>query len=174
MIESVGPDVVRFIMLMRKPDAQMEFDLDSAVEQTRENPVFYVQYAHARCRSVLRIAAAMPQLGQTDDEALATTDLSFLTAPEELCLIRRLAAWPRLIESAATAREPHRIGFYLYDLASDFHALWNCGHSDATLRFIQIEATNATRARLALVAATAAVIRSGLAVMGVTPVEEMR
>lgn len=174
LIESVGPDVVRFIMLMRKPDAQMEFDLDSAVEQTRENPVFYVQYAHARCRSVLRIAAAMPQLGQTDDEALATTDLSFLTAPEELCLIRRLAAWPRLIESAATAREPHRIGFYLYDLASDFHALWNCGHSDATLRFIQIEATNATRARLALVAATAAVIRSGLAVMGVTPVEEMR
>ncbi|MGC9270009.1 arginine--tRNA ligase [Acidiphilium sp.] len=174
LIDEVGPDVVRFIMLMRKSDAQMEFDLDAAVAQTRENPVFYVQYAHARCRSVLRAAAAMPELGDTSDAGLATTDLATLTAPEELALIRRLASWPRLIESAALAREPHRIGFFLYDLAGDFHALWNAGRTETTLRFIQTEAPDATRARLALVAATAVVIRSGLAVMGVAPAEEMR
>jgi arginyl-tRNA synthetase len=174
LIEAVGPDVVRFIMLMRKSDAQMEFDLDAAVAQTRENPVFYVQYAHARCRSVLRAAAGMAELGDVADAALAETDLTALTAPEELALIRRLASWPRLIESAAIAREPHRIGFFLYDLAGDFHALWNAGRTETTLRFIQAEAPVATRARLALVAATAVVIRSGLAVMGVAPVEEMR
>ncbi|OYW07645.1 MAG: arginine--tRNA ligase, partial [Acidiphilium sp. 37-67-22] len=174
LIDAVGPDVVRFIMLMRKSDAQMEFDLDAAVAQTRENPVFYVQYAHARCRSVLRAAAEMPELGKTADAALAEAALDSLTAPEELALIRRLAAWPRLIESAAQAREPHRIGFFLYDLAGDFHALWNAGRADTTLRFIQAEAAEASRARIALVAATAVVIRSGLAVMGVAPVEEMR
>ncbi|MBS3022228.1 MULTISPECIES: arginine--tRNA ligase [Acidiphilium] len=174
LIDAVGPDVVRFIMLMRKSDAQMEFDLDAAVAQTRENPVFYVQYAHARCRSVLRAAAEMPELGDTVDAALAEAALASLTAPEELALVRRLAAWPRLVESAAQAREPHRIGFFLYDLAGDFHALWNAGRADATLRFIQADAVEASRARLALVAATAVVIRSGLAVMGVAPVEEMR
>ncbi|MHB1303652.1 MAG: arginine--tRNA ligase [Acidiphilium sp.] len=174
LIEAVGPGVVRFIMLMRKSDAQMEFDLDAAVAQTRENPVFYVQYAHARCRSVLRAAAEMAALGETSDAALAGADLSALTAAEELALIRRLASWPRLVESAAVAREPHRIGFFLYDLAGDFHALWNAGRTEAALRFIQGEAVGETRARLALVAATAVVIRSGLAVMGVAPVEEMR
>lgn len=174
LIDAVGPDVVRFIMLMRKSDAQMEFDLDAAVAQTRENPVFYVQYAHARCRSVLRAAATTPELGDTSDAGLATADLASLTAPEELALIRRLAAWPRLIEAAAIAREAHRIGFFLYDLAGDFHALWNAGRTEASLRFIQAEAPGPTRARLALVAATAVVIRSGLAVMGVAPAEEMR
>ena len=157
---------VRFTMLTRKADAQMEFDLDKVVEQTRDNPVFYVQYAHARCRSVLR------QGGEHGD--LAAASLDSLTDPAELALIRRMAAWPRTVESAAAAREPHRIAFFLQDLASDFHVLWNRGRDDATLRFIRAEEPVATKARLALVAATAIVIRSGLAVMGVDPVEEMR
>jgi arginyl-tRNA synthetase len=169
LIDEVGADAVRFIMLMRKTDAQMEFDLDAAVAQTRENPVFYVQYAHARCRSVLRAAV---EAGL--DEGLEQAALEWLTAPEELALIRRLIAWPRLVEQAAEAREPHRVAFYLYDLASDFHMLWNRGRDNATLRFLQVEQPDATRARLALVAATAIIIRSGFAVMGVVPVEEMR
>jgi len=166
LIDEVGPDAVRFIMLMRKSDAQMEFDLNAAVAQTRDNPVFYVQYAHARCRSVLRAA------GEPAD--LASADLTWLTAPEELALIRRLIAWPRMVEAAAQAREPHRIAFFLYELAGDFHALWNAGRDDAALRFIQSDKPLETAARLALVAATAVIIRSGLGVLGVKPVEEMR
>jgi arginyl-tRNA synthetase len=166
LIDEVGPDAVRFIMLMRKSDAQMEFDLNAAVAQTRDNPVFYVQYAHARARSVLRAAGAV--------SGLADADLSSLTAPEELALIRKLIAWPRIVESAAEAREPHRIAFFLYELAGDFHALWNAGRDDAALRFLQAERPVETKARVALVSATAIVIRSGLAVLGVQPVEEMR
>ena len=168
LIDEVGRDAVRFTMLTRKADAQMEFDLDKVVEQSRENPVFYVQYAHARCRSVLR-AAGDPAGGD-----LAAASLESLTDPAELALIRRLTAWPRVVEAAAVAREPHRIAFFLHDLSSDFHLLWNRGREDTTLRFIREDEPAATRARLALVAATATVIRSGLAVMGVTPVEEMR
>jgi arginyl-tRNA synthetase len=152
----------------------MEFDLDQAVAQTRDNPVFYVQYAHARCRSVLRLAAEQYGAAAVDDAALAESPLDSLSDPAELALIRRLAGWPRLAESAALAREPHRIAFFLYDLAGDFHILWHRGHDDSTLRFLQSDRPAETRARLALVAATAVVIRSGLAVMGVTPVEEMR
>jgi arginyl-tRNA synthetase len=166
LIDEVGPDAVRFIMLMRKSDAQMEFDLNAAVAQTRDNPVFYVQYAHARARSVLRAAGEVP--------GLADADLSSLTAPEELALIRKLISWPRTVESAAEAREPHRIAFYLYELAADFHALWNAGRDDAALRFLQTDHPLETKARVALVEATATVIRSGLAVLGVQPVEEMR
>jgi arginyl-tRNA synthetase len=164
LIDEVGPDAVRFLMLMRKSDAQMDFDLNAAVAQTRENPVFYVQYAHARCRSVLRAAP-------TADEAAV---LDSLTAPEELALIRRLIAWPRLVEQAAEAREPHRVAFFLYELAGDFHALWNAGRDNATLRFLQEDRPEETAARVVLVAATATVLRSGLNVLGVTPVEEMR
>jgi len=164
LIDEVGPDAVRFIMLMRKSDAQMDFDLNAAVAQTRDNPVFYVQYAHARCRSVLRASGAVN----------AAADLGSLGAPEELALIRRLINWPRMVEQAAEAREPHRIAFYLYELAGDFHALWNAGRDDAALRFIQADRPVETAARIALVAATATVLRSGFAVMGVTPVEEMR
>jgi arginyl-tRNA synthetase len=174
LLDEVGPDVVRFTILTRKSDAQMEFDIDQALAQTRENPVFYVQYAHARCRSVLRAATEM--LGETAvaPAALAALPLESLAHEAELALIRRLAAWPRLVEGAALAREPHRIAFFLYDLAGDFHMLWNRGRDDAALRFLQPNRREQTLARVALVAATAIVIRSGLAVMGVTPVEEMR
>ncbi|MBW6399777.1 arginine--tRNA ligase [Roseomonas sp. HJA6] len=171
LIEEVGRDAVRFTMLTRKSDAQMEFDLDKVVEQSRDNPVFYVQYAHARCRSVLRQAEATDPALVVD---LAAAPLDALTDAAEMALIRRITAWPRTVEAAATAREPHRIAFFLQDLAGDFHVLWNRGRDDSTLRFIRAEDPAATRARLALVAATATVIRSGLGVMGVTPVEEMR
>jgi arginyl-tRNA synthetase len=174
LIDEVGRDAVRFTMLTRKSDAQMEFDLDLVVAQKRDNPVFYVQYAHARCRSVLRAAAEDGSYGPVDAETLSTAALDSLSADAEMALVRRLAEWPRMVEAAALAREPHRIAFYLADVAADFHALWNRGRDDAALRFLQAEAVDATRARLALVAATAAVIRSGLAVMGVEPVEEMR
>ena len=174
LIEEVGAGAVRFTMLTRKADAQMEFDIDQALAQTRENPVFYVQYAHARCRSVLRAAAEMLGAAQVTEASLETVTLDCLVAEEELALIRRLAGWPRSVEAAALAREPHRIAFFLYDLAGDFHMLWNRGRDDSTLRFLQPDSPAETFARLALVAATAVVIRSGLAVMGVAPVEEMR
>jgi arginyl-tRNA synthetase len=180
LIDAVGKDAVRFTMLTRKADAQMEFDLDLVVQQSRDNPVFYVQYAHARCFSVLRGAESLLGHAATAETLpqitakLAEADLSALDDPAELALIRRLASWPRVVEAAAAAREPHRIAFFLSDLAGDFHLLWNKGREDATLRFIQEEDSVGTRARLALVAATAVVLRSGFGVMGVAPVEELR
>jgi len=174
LLDDVGKDAVRFTMLTRKSDAQMEFDLDQVLATTRENPVFYVQYAHARCRSVLRAAAEMFPGQDITDQGLAGTSMDTLAAEPELTLIRRLALWPRTVEAAAIAREPHRIAFFLYDLAADFHMLWNRGKDDTTLRFLQSDQSDETLSRLALVAATAIVIRSGLAVMGVAPVEEMR
>ncbi len=171
LLDEVGRDAVRFTMLTRKSDAQFDFDIEAAVAQTRENPVFYVQYAHARCRSVLRAAA---ESHDVSPETLAQASLDSLADEAEMALLRRLATWPRLVEQAAQSREPHRIAFFLYDLAGDFHMLWNRGRDDAALRFIQADRPAETLARLALVSATAVVIRSGLAVMGVEPVEEMR
>jgi len=174
LLDEVGRDAVRFTMLFRKPDAQMEFDIAKAVAETRDNPVWYVQYAHARCRSVLRKGADMMGPPAVEDATLATVPIDSLTDEAELALIRRLAAWPRTLEAAALAREPHRIAFFLYDLAGDFNTVWSRGSADSALRFLVESDASGTLARLALVAATAVVIRSGLGILGVEPVEEMR
>ncbi len=173
LIDDVGKDVVRFLMLTRKNDAPFDFDLVKATEQSRDNPVWYVQYAHARTRSVMRQAE---QAGERDlmPEALAQADLSPLQDAGELGLIRLMASWPRTVEAAAQAHEPHRLAFYLYDLASAFHVHWNRGKEDATLRFINDGNSELTRARLALVQGVGTVIASGLDIFGVTPAEEMR
>jgi len=174
VVDSVGRDVFRFIMLTRKNDAQLDFDFAKVTEQSRENPVFYVQYAHARCASVLRHAAAEMGAEAIADAALASADLGRLTDSAELDLIKCMAGWPRLVETAAEAHEPHRVAFYLQDLAALFHALWNKGKDDARLRFIHADDVPLTLARLALVRGLQVVIASGLAVFGVEPVEELR
>ncbi|WP_237442208.1 MULTISPECIES: arginine--tRNA ligase [unclassified Saccharibacter] len=174
LLDEVGRDAVRFTMLTRKADAQMEFDLNAVVAQTRDNPVFYVNYAHARCRSVLRLGAEKYGADAVSEAALAQVDLSSIHAEEELAVLRRIAGLPRQIEAAALAREPHRIATYCIDLASDFHALWNKGREETSLRFIQEDDQPASMARLALVAAIAATLRAGLAILGVEAVEEMR
>ncbi|MBK1839960.1 arginine--tRNA ligase [Azospirillum sp. YIM B02556] len=175
VIDQVGKDVVRFIMLTRRNDQTLDFDFAKVTEQSKDNPVFYVQYAHARCRSVLRHAAtALPQLDQAPASLAASANLSRLESEEEMALAKRMATWPRVVEAAAEAHEPHRIAFFLYDLASDFHALWNRGRDDASLRFLIEGDAELTTARLALIAAVATVIASGLTVMGVEPVEELR
>jgi arginyl-tRNA synthetase len=174
VIDEVGKDVVRFIMLTRKNDAPLDFDLAQVLEQSRDNPVFYVQYAHARARSVLRHAAAeFPGIPQ-DAAALADGPLKLLTDSGELGLIKHLALWPRLLESAAEAYEPHRVAFYLYDLAAAFHGLWTKGKDEASLRFLLEDQPDLTAARLALVRGVATVVASGLEIFGVEPVEEMR
>lgn len=175
VIEQVGKDVVRFIMLTRRNDQTLDFDFAKVTEQSKDNPVFYVQYAHARCRSVLRNAAtALPHVDQTPASLAAAANLNRLDAEEEMALAKRMATWPRLVESAADAHEPHRVAFYLYDLASDFHALWNRGRDDTSLRFLIEGDEEVTVARLALLSAVSTVIASGLKVMGVEPAEELR
>lgn len=169
-----GKDVVRFIMLTRKNDSQMDFDLEKAVEQSRDNPVFYVQYAHARCHSVLRNAGETFGVGTLSADQLVKAKLSHLDDPAEIEAIRTLAGWPKMVEAAAEAQEPHRVAFYLNDLASVFHGLWNKGKDDTRLRFIDENNEEVTRARLALVLGVATVIASGLDVIGVTPLEELR
>ncbi len=174
VIDRVGKDVVRFIMLTRKNDAHLDFDLARVMEQSKDNPVFYVQYAHARVSSVIRHAREVFAPDELAPAALAKADLVRLTDPAELGLIKRMASWPRLVESAAEAHEPHRVAFYLNELAADFHALWTMGKDDAQLRFIVADDPALTKARLALVQAVAFVVASGLRVFGVTPLEEMR
>ena len=174
VIDEVGKDVVRFIMLTRKNDAPLDFDLAKVMEQSRDNPVFYVQYAHARARSVLRHAKVEFSGINQDLAALAGGPVHLLTDSEELGLIRRLALWPRLLEGAAEAYEPHRVAFYLYDLASAFHGLWTKGKDEIRLRFLMDDDPDLTAARLALIRGVALVIASGLDIFGVEPVEEMR
>jgi arginyl-tRNA synthetase len=174
LVESVGKDVVRFIMLTRKNDAHLDFDLDKVLEQSRDNPVFYVQYAHARCHSVLRHGTGLwPEL-DISGPALSGAALARLTDPAELGLIKLLAGWPRLVESAAEAHEPHRVAFYLTELAAGFHGLWNKGKDDVQLRFLLEDDRELSTARLGLLRAVATVIASGLFIFGVEPVEEMR
>jgi arginyl-tRNA synthetase len=172
VVEQVGADVTRFTMLTRKNDAPLDFDFDKVLEQSKDNPVFYVQYAHARVQSVLRRAR---DAGIAVDQAtLAAADLTKLGHEAELKLAKSIAEWPRLVEIAAKGNEPHRIAFYLYDLASDFHSLWNRGNDDTSLRFLQEGDPATSQAKIALASATAVVISGGLAILGVTPMDEMR
>ena len=162
VIDAVGADVIRFIMLTRRNDQMLDFDFAKVTEQSRDNPVFYVQYAHARACSVLR-------QGEASDKA----DLALLTAEAEIALLKQLASWPKIVESAAIAHEPHRVAFYLVELASHFHSLWNAGRENTSLRFI-IEGDQAvTDARLMLVKATSFVIRTGLNMLSIEALEEM-
>jgi len=173
VVDEVGPDVVRFMMLTRKNDAPLDFDFEKVTEQSRDNPVFYVQYAHARICSVFRnFHIEIP--GQAiDDATLSSADLNLLVDPAELSVVRRLAAYPRLIEQASHAHEPHRVAFFLYELASDFHILWNRGKELPHLRFISVNRIHDTLARLALLRAIRYVLANGLAILGVRPVAEM-
>ncbi|MCC5959367.1 MAG: arginine--tRNA ligase [Rhodobacteraceae bacterium] len=172
VVDEVGADVTRFVMLTRKNDATLDFDFDKVLEQSRDNPVFYVQYAHARICSVLRKAADMGVA--TDDAALANAAHTLLDDPAELALMRKLAEWPRIVELAARTQEPHRIAAYLSELAAEFHGLWNRGNDTPALRFVQEGDLATTSAKIALARGTGVVISAGLAILGVTPVTEMR
>ncbi|MBY0363962.1 MAG: arginine--tRNA ligase [Phreatobacter sp.] len=174
VVDEVGRDAVRFMMLYRKNDATLDFDLAKVKEQSKDNPVFYVQYAHARGRSILRNAKAAIADLDLSAEALAAAPLDRLDDPGELAIVQRLAQYPRLIEAAAQAHEPHRVAFYLYELASDLHSQWNRGKDSPHLRFIMENDRQITTARLALVQGIVTVLRSGLAILGVEAVEEMR
>ncbi|WP_041527146.1 arginine--tRNA ligase [Paracoccus aminophilus] len=172
VVEQAGADVTRFHMLTRKNDAALDFDFDKVLEQSKDNPVWYVQYASARVNSVLKRAAEMGV--DTSDAALAGADLAKLDHAAELELAKKVAEWPRIVEIAARANEPHRIAFFLYDLASDLHSLWNRGNEDLSLRFIQEGDQAATAAKIALVRSVSVVISAGLGILGVTPATEMR
>ncbi|MBZ8132563.1 arginine--tRNA ligase [Afifella sp. IM 167] len=174
VVEEVGRDAVRFMMLTRKADAPLDFDFKVVTEQSKDNPVFYVQYAHARTASVRRqFGEELPDLAG-DAASLAAADLSRLSDPGELQLVKLLCDWPRLLRAAAQSREPHRVAYYLYDLASAFHVHWNKGKEAPQLRFIKPDDVETSYARLALVTAVGMVIRAGLAVLGVEAPEEMR
>jgi len=172
VVEQAGADVTRFHMLTRKNDAALDFDFDKVLEQSKDNPVWYVQYASARINSVLKRAAEMGVA--TDDAALSGGDLSLLDHPAELEMARKVAEWPRTVEIAARAHEPHRIAFYLYDIASELHSLWNRGNDETALRFVQDGNPAATSVKIALARSVGVVISAGLGILGVTPAKEMR
>jgi arginyl-tRNA synthetase len=175
VVDEVGSDAVRFMMLFRKNDAPLDFDLAKVVEQSRDNPVFYVQYGHARGQSVFRNAReAFPDLPENQKALAESANLELLTDPAELALMRQIALYPRVVEGAAAAHEPHRIAFYLFDLASEFHALWTLGNASPHLRFIIQNDRQMTLARLVLVQGVVTVLASGLALLGVGAPNEMR
>ena len=172
LVALVGPDVTRFVMLTRKNDASLDFDFDKVLDQSKDNPVFYVQYAYARINSVLRKAS---EAGiDVSETSLMSADAKYLTHDAELAVARKVAEWPRMLELAAKHNEPHRIAFYLYELASDFHSLWNRGKEEPDLRFLQDDKTDVSRAKISLIRAVSVVISAGLGILGVTPMEEMR
>lgn len=171
LVEQVGPDVTRFVMLTRKNDAALDFDFQKVLEQSRENPVFYVQYAHARIKSVIRKAEALNL--DTSDYALSEANLSSLTHASELSLIKKLAEWPRIVELSARLYEPHRLAFYLFDLSSELHSHWGKGGENPHLRFLQSDDMTITKSKIALARAVSIVISSGLAILGVQPAEKM-
>ncbi len=173
VVDEVGPDVVRFMMLYRKNEAPLDFDFQKVTEQSRDNPVFYVQYAHARICSVLRNAAEELGADAVSQETLSGADFALLSDAAELDVIKRMAGYPKLVEAAAQSYEPHRIAFYLYELSSEFHALWNRGKESPQLRFILPDQMQMTQARLAFLHAIRYVLRNGLRILGVKPVEEM-
>ena len=172
VVEQVGSDVTRFVMLTRKNDAPLDFDFDKVLEQSKDNPVFYVQYAHAR------VCSALKKAGETGaavaDADLAAADLSLLSDPAEIAVAKKVAEWPRLVEIAGRTNEPHRVAFYLYELASELHSLYHLGKDKPELRFVQEDNAQATQAKIALARAVAIVISAGLGILGVTPAEEMR
>jgi len=174
VVDEVGRDAVRFMMIFRKNDAPLDFDLAKVVEQSKDNPVFYVQYAHARCASVFRQAAEAYPGEDFSAAQLEKANLAILSDEAEMDLIHRIAQFPRMVEAAAEAHEPHRVAFYLYDLASAFHSLWNKGKDLPQLRFVNLTDKDSTKARLALVHALKGVLASGLAILGVTAPDEMR
>ncbi|WP_371224455.1 arginine--tRNA ligase [Roseovarius sp. 2305UL8-3] len=172
VVDQVGADVTRFHMLTRKNDAPLDFDFDKVLEQSKDNPVFYVQYANARVNSVLRKAREAKI--DVADATLAAADLEQLTDEAQLSVAKKVAEWPRLVEIAGRTNEPHRVAFYLYDLASELHALWNRGNDQPALRFLGEADPAATQAKIALARAVTVVISAGLGILGVTPAEEMR
>ncbi|KFC69983.1 Arginine--tRNA ligase [Devosia sp. LC5] len=173
VVDEVGADATRFMLLFRRNDAAMDFDFALVKEQTRDNPVFYVQYAHARAYSIFKTATRdLPAL-DLSPEALAAADIELIQTPEELDLVRVLAAWPRTVTAAAVAHEPHRIAFYVHDLAGAFHSFWAKGKDDVSLRFVNADDPKLTLARLALVDAVRQVLVNGLAILGVSAPTEL-
>ena len=174
VVDEVGADAVRFMMLYRKNDAPLDFDFAKVTEQSKDNPVFYVQYAHARTHSVFKIAAERTDLTENDWRNASQDVLDKLVDPSEIALIQKMAAFPRILETSVEAKEPHRLAFYLFELASSFHSHWNIGKDRPELRFINDKDRELTCARLAMVAAVSDVIATGLSIIGVSAPNEMR